>query len=79
VTLHFLRDGQKVGSIYNDDGTARTMAQLEAAGEDFLGVAVPKSFVAEVLSAAVDADSVVEGRSTLERYRLRVLDADRDA
>lgn len=73
VTLHFRRDGEKVGSVYNDDGTARTMAKLEATGEDFLGAAVPKAFVAEVLAVAEDHERVSEGRSTPERYRLRVL------
>ena len=38
VTLRFLRDGEKVGSIYNDDGTDRTMARLTVPGEaDFIG------------------------------------------
>jgi hypothetical protein len=76
VTLHFERDGEKVGSIYNDDGTRRTMAQLEASGEDFLGAEVPESFVADLLTVAEEEDRVAEGRSTLERYRLRVLRTD---
>jgi hypothetical protein len=74
VTLHFERDGQKVGSVYNDDGTRRTMAHLDADGEDFIGVEVPKSFVAELLAVAEAEGRVAEGRSTPERYRLRVLD-----
>ena len=62
VTLRFYRNGEKVGSIYNDDGTERTMARLTTArdGNDFLGVEVPKSFVTAVLDAA-------------EGYRLRLL------
>ena len=28
VTLRFIRDDERVGRIYNDDGTARTMARL---------------------------------------------------
>ncbi|ELZ30255.1 hypothetical protein C475_00932 [Halosimplex carlsbadense 2-9-1] len=76
VTLHFERDGEKVGSIYNDDGTERTMARLVTSGEDFIGVEVPKSFVAEILAVAEDRDRAADGRSTPERYRLRVLDTD---
>lgn len=76
VTLHFERDGEKVGSIYNDDGTRRTMAHLEAAGEDFIGVEVPKSFVADLLATAEEHDRTADGRSTPERYRLRVLGSD---
>jgi hypothetical protein len=74
VTLHFERDGEKVGSVYNDDGTRRTMGHLEASGEDFIGVEVPKAFVAELVAVAETEGRVAEGRSTLERYRLRVLD-----
>lgn len=33
VTLRFRRDGEKVGSIYNDDGTEQTMARLTTAVE----------------------------------------------
>ena len=74
VTLHFLRDGETVGTIYNDDGTERTMARLTTArdGPDFIGVAVPKSFVADVLDAAEEADRLTDER-VAEGYRLRVL------
>ena len=50
--MHFERDDETVGSVYNDDGIRRTMARLEAAGEDFIGVEVPKPFVADLLAAA---------------------------
>ncbi|MFT4880733.1 MAG: hypothetical protein ACI9HI_000730, partial [Salinirussus sp.] len=58
VTLRFYRDGDRVGSIYNDDGTDRTMARLTTGrdGTDFIGVEVPKEFVAELLDAASEAD-----------------------
>lgn len=74
VTLRFYRDGEKVGSIYNDDGTDRTMARLTTArdGDDFIGVEVPKEFVSEVLTEAVETDRVTD-ESAAEGYRLRVL------
>jgi hypothetical protein len=74
VTLRFLRNNDRVGSIYNDDGTSRTMARLttDRDGSDFIGVEVPKEFVAELLDAAVEADRVTD-RSAIEGYRLRVL------
>jgi hypothetical protein len=75
VTLRFRRGGEKVGSIYNDDGTTKTMARLTTArdGTDFIGVRVPKEFVSAVLTAAVDAGRVTD-ESAAEGYRLRVLD-----
>ena len=74
VTLRLFRDGEEVGSIYNDDGTERTMAQLTTArdGSDFIGVQVPKEFVSELLSAATEAGRVTD-ESAAEGYRLRVL------
>jgi hypothetical protein len=74
VTLRFLRDEQKVGSIYNDDGTSRTMARLTTArdGTDFIGFEVPKTFVAEILQTALDADRVTD-ETEADGYRLRVL------
>lgn len=74
VTLRFMRDDIRVGSIYNDDGTASTMARLTTGrdGNDFIGVEVPKEFVAELLDAAVDADRVTD-ETAVDGYRLRVL------
>ena len=74
VTLRFRRDGQTVGSIYNDDGTERTMARLTTAreGTDFISVEVPKEFVAELLDAALE-NGRVSDESAAEGYRLRVL------
>jgi hypothetical protein len=73
VTLRFLRDGQKVGSIYNDYGTEKTMARLTVPGEtDFIGVEVPKAFVAEVIDAAIESGRVAD-ETAVEGYRLRVL------
>jgi hypothetical protein len=74
VVLRFLRDGERVGSIYNDDGTERTMARLTPAhgGTDFIGVEVPKEFVAAVLDAAVESDRVTD-ETAAAGYRLRVL------
>ncbi len=75
VTLRFIRDDERVGSIYNDDGTTRTMARLTTGrdGTDFIGLEVPKEFVAELLDAAIAADRVTDA-TTLEGYRLRVLE-----
>ncbi len=74
VTLRFIRDDERVGSIYNDDGTKRTMARLTTAreGPDFISVEVPKEFVAELLDAATEAGRVTD-ETALEGYRLRVL------
>ena len=74
VTLGFFRDGERVGSIYNDYGTDRTMARLTTArdGDDFLGVEVPKEFVAEILDSAIDAGRVTD-EADAEGYRIRVL------
>lgn len=74
VTLRFVRDGDRVGSIYNDDGTDRTMARLTTGrdGTDFIGIEVPKEFVADLLDAAAEAGRVTD-ETTLEGYRLRVL------
>jgi hypothetical protein len=73
VTLRLRRDGEKVGSIYNDDGTDRTMARLTVPGEtDFIGVEVPKSFVRELLDVATEQGRLANPKH-LEGYRLRVL------
>jgi len=74
VTLRFHRDGEKVGSIYNDDGTEKTMARLTTDREstDFIGVEVPKEFVSELLAAAVETGRVTD-ESAAEGYRMRVL------
>ena len=73
VTLRFRRDGEKVGSIYNDDGTERAMARLTVPGEtDFISVEVPKEFVGRVLDTAVETGRVVD-ETAVEGYRLRVL------
>lgn len=74
VTLRFLRNGERVGSIYNDDGTRRTMARLTTGreGTDFIGVEVPKEFVGTVLDAALEAGRVTD-ETAAEGYRLRVL------
>ncbi|GAA0545499.1 hypothetical protein [Halorubrum ejinorense] len=74
VTLGFHRDGERVGSIYNDDGTGRTMARVTTAGDspDFIGVEVPKEFVEEVLDAATEAGRVTD-EAAANGYRIRVL------
>jgi hypothetical protein len=74
VTLRFVRDGDRVGSIYNDDGTERTMARLTTGRDDtdFIGVEVPKAFVTAVLDAALEAGRVAD-ETAAEGYRLRVL------
>ena len=74
VTLRFVRDDERVGSIYNDDGTERTMARLTTGrdGSDFIGVEVPKEFVAELLDSASEAGRITD-ETAVEGYRLRVL------
>ena len=74
VTLRFLRGDERVGSIYNDDGTDRTMARLTTGrdGDDFIGVEVPKEFVAELLDAATEAGRVTD-EAAADGYRIRVL------
>ncbi|MCQ4334558.1 hypothetical protein KM295_13955 [Natronomonas sp. F2-12] len=74
VTLRFLRNGNRVGSIYKDDGTNRAMARLTTGrdGTDFIGIGVPKEFVADLLDTAVEAGRVTE-KGAVEGYRLRVL------
>jgi len=73
VTLRFRRDGQTVGSIYNDDGTERTMARLTVPGEtDFISVEVPKAFVTQIVDTAVETGRVAD-ETAIEGYRLRVL------
>lgn len=74
VTLRFIRDEDRVGSIYNDDGTDRTMARLTTGrdGSDFIGVEVPTEFVTELVNAASEAGRITDG-TALEGYRLRVL------
>jgi hypothetical protein len=74
VTLRFHRDGETVGSIYNDDGTTRTMARLTTGreGDDFIGVEVPKSFVGDLLDAAEESGRVTD-ETAATGYRTRVL------
>jgi len=43
VTLRFWRDGERVGSIYNDDGTDRTMARLTTRQRGLFAAIVPTS------------------------------------
>ena len=72
VTLRFHRDGERVGSIYNDDGIDRTIARLSMArdGTDFIGVEVPKEFVKVVLGAAAEAGRVTD-EAAANGYQLR--------
>jgi adenylate cyclase class IV len=75
VTLRLYRGGEQVGSIYNDFGTDKTMARLTVPGSDvgdFIGIEVPKAFVAELLEAAVETGRVRD-ETAVEGYRLRVL------
>ena len=50
VTLRFIRDDERVGTIYNDYGTARTMARLTTGreGSDFV-IALGSPLVSRVL------------------------------
>ena len=72
VTLRLRRDGEKVGSVHDDHGTAKTMAHLTTPGDDFIDVEVPKSFVGELLDLAEETGRVADGDP--ETYRLRMLD-----
>jgi hypothetical protein len=73
VTLGFHRDGERVGSIYNNDGAGRTIARVTTArnNSDFISVEVPKEFVEEVLDAATEAGRVTN-EAAANRYRIRV-------
>lgn len=73
VTLRLYRDGEQVGSIYNDHGTEKTMARLTVPGDsDFIGVEVPKPFVAELLDVANETGRV-QNPTDAASYRLRML------
>lgn len=75
VTLRFYRDDEQVGSVYNDFGTAKTMARLAVPDSDtgdFMGFEVPKSFVGDLLDLAVETGRVRD-EEAVEGYRLRVL------
>ena len=73
VTLSFHMDDQRVGSIYNDDGTERLMARLNTVGEeDFISFKVNREFVAEILEKAQVSDYLKQGSSTLKAYKTRM-------
>lgn len=73
-TLGLYRDDERVESIDNDDWTDRTMGQLTTARKDtdFIGVEVPKEFIAEVRDAATEAGRVTD-EAAADGYRLQVL------
>lgn len=73
VVLAFYNDGERVGSIYNDDGTKRTMARLETKGEeDFISVEVEKEFVAKIIDRATEEDMFTTEETSVEAYRTRL-------
>ena len=73
VTLSFHMNDQRVGSIYNDDGTERLMARLNTVGEeDFISFKVNREFVAEILEKAEESDYLEQGSSSLEAYKTRM-------
>ena len=58
VTLSFHMNGQRVGSIYNDDGTERLMARLNTVGEeDFISFKVDRGFVERYLRKQRNPDT----------------------
>ena len=73
VTLSFHMNGQRVGSIYNDDGTERLMARLNTVGEeDFISFEVDRGFVAEILEKAEESEYLEQGSSSLKAYKTRM-------
>ena len=73
VTISFHRNNQRVGSIYNDDGTKRLMARLNTIGEeDFISFKVTRKFVAKILEKSESHGYVQQGGSTLEAYKTRM-------
>ena len=73
VTLSFHMNGQRVGSIYNDDGTERLMARLNTVGEeDFISFKVDRGFVAEILEKAEESGYLEQGSSSLKAYKTRM-------
>lgn len=73
VVLAFYRNGERVGSIYNDDGTKRTMARLEPVGEeDFISTRVSKSFVKKVISESKTEGMIDRDSSSVEAYKKRM-------
>ena len=73
VTLSFHMNDQRVGSIYNDDGTERLMARLNTVGEeDFISVKVNREFVAEILEKAQVSGYIEQGSSSLKAYKTRM-------
>jgi uncharacterized protein YbbC (DUF1343 family) len=73
VTLSFHMNDQRVGSIYNDDGTERLMARLNTVGEeDFISVKVDKDSVAEILEKAEESHYLEQGNSTMKAYKTRM-------
>ena len=79
VTLRLYRDDTQIGSIYNDDGTDRTMARIvtNRDGSSFVGIEVPKEFVREILDVAEEND-MINSATKVEGYRMRVLDQFQD-
>jgi hypothetical protein len=73
VVLAFYNSGERVGSIYNDDGTKRTMARLETKGEeDFISVEVEKEFVSKILERAAKENMILTEETSVEAYRTRL-------
>jgi|GEM_PF-311810 hypothetical protein len=73
VTLSFHMNNQRVGSIYNDDGTDRLMARLNTVGEeDFMSIKVDRSFVAEILERSRESGYIKQGSSSLKAYKTRM-------
>ena len=73
VSLAFYRNGERMGSIYNDDGTDRTMARLETIGEeDFISVEVEKKFVSMILDRAAEEEMLTTEDTSVEAYRTRL-------
>lgn len=78
VVLGLKRDGEQIGSIYNDDGTEKVFIRLSTPGEhDFISFQIPKTFVQELLDTAIAQDRVTQ-QASVDGYRTRMaLDTDR--
>lgn len=74
VVISLRYEDEPIGSLYNDDGTEKIFARLATQGdENFISFVVPKSFVSDVLDAAIEHNAVTEKSSVPAIVRDSVL------
>ena len=76
VTLSLYRDGESVGDVLNDHGTAKTMFRAaNQSNTDFVSVELPKPFVSRLLRVAEEEEiTTTSAEATVAGYRRRVLE-----